>query len=343
MKIKIALIALVGMISNLANAQDPIFTEFFLVPETMNPGFTGYENTWHAGLLHRRQWPDGNRRIDTDYAFVNNMVTDVAAVGLTIMNHQEQFTNYNYFQANGVYSYYISLNDEWGITPGLEVGYGRKNYNFANLLLEDQIDTGTGAISGGSIDPGVQNYSNKIDFMDISAGFVINSEKAWIAGSLKHLNRPDISFTENGNVPLEMFLSVNGGYYFQLDNSPSSLFPEDSRVIVMANYMRQSEYNRLDFGCAFEVGFFTIGALAVTNPERKSSNSHFLTSVNPVATFALGEFRFGYSYDLSTSRLGKTHGVYELSLIWTSSHTCASCDNYKVKLKKNGESGYIRD
>jgi type IX secretion system PorP/SprF family membrane protein len=340
MKSKLIFALLFIVISIQATAQDPVFTQFFLVPETTNPGFTGYQNTWHAGLLHRRQWPDGDRRIDTDYGFVNNMVTNFAAVGLTVMNHHEEFTNYNYLQINGVYSYYIALSDEWGITPGLEAGYGQKNYNFSNLLLEDQIDINTGATSGTSIDPGIAHYSDKIDFLDISAGFVINSEQTWFAAALKHLNRPDISFTEAGNVPLDILISLNAGYYLELDGSPSSLFPEESRILIVGHYLRQSQYNRLDFGGAFEAGFFTIGALAATNPQRRSDEGHFLTSVNPFANFSLGEFTFGYAYDLSTSKLGRTHGVHELAIVWTSSHTCASCDNYKVKLKKNGVAGY---
>lgn len=46
------------------------------------------------------------------------------------------------------------------------------------------------------------------------------------------------------------------------------------------------------------------------------------------------------SYDLNTSRIGRTQGVHELSLTWQSNHACSQCDNYKVKLKRNGESGY---
>ncbi len=341
MKQKLLLIIAVLTISTQVKAQDPVFTEFFIVPETLNPGFTGFETAWHAGLLHRRQWPDGNRRIETQFAFLNNMVTDRAAIGGTILRHHEVFTNYNYLQVNAAYSYSVSLNDDWGFSPGLEVGWGHKNVDFKNLLLEDQINSNTGAISSGSVDPGFLRNNDKIDFLDVSAGFVLNNENTWIGAALKHLNRPNISFTEGGNVQLDMFLTVHGGHYFDLNNSPSSIFPEDCRVMVTANYMRQSQYNRLDIGAMFEAGYFTIGALAALNPERRDSNAHLLTSINPVATFTLSEFTFGYSYDLNTSKLGQTQGVHELSLTWTSKHVCNSCNNYKVKLKRNGDSGYV--
>ena len=79
-------------------AQDPVFTQYMLVPETINPAFTGLANAWNAGLLNRRQWPDGNRRMDTRYGYANKTVTDQLAVGGTVLNHHEEFTNYNYFR-----------------------------------------------------------------------------------------------------------------------------------------------------------------------------------------------------------------------------------------------------
>jgi type IX secretion system PorP/SprF family membrane protein len=322
-------------------AQDPIFTQYMFVPETINPAFTGIANAWNAGIINRRQWPDGNRRMDTRFGYVNNMVTDQLAVGGTILNHHEVFTDYNYYQLNGAVSYRVELNDEWRLRFGVEGGYGRKNFNFGGLLLEDQINIDDGSISGGSIDPGVLNGANKIDFLDFSGGIVLDKENMWFGAALKHLNRPDISFTENGNVPLDLFLTVHGGYYLTLDRSQLSFLPDDSDVFFTFNYMRQSQYNRLDIGGIMELPMFSFGVMAVTNPEGKSNNSHFITSVNPIISMKLGAFTFGYSYDLNTSRIGNTQGVHELSLTWQSNHTCNRCDNYKVKLKRNGENGYM--
>jgi type IX secretion system PorP/SprF family membrane protein len=321
-------------------AQDPIFTQYMLVPETINPAFTGIANAWNAGIINRRQWPDGNRRMDTRFGYVNNMATDQLAIGGTILHHHEVFTSYNYYQINTAVSYRVELNADWRMRFGIEGGYGRKNFNFGNLLLEDQININDGSVSGGSIDPGILNSGNKIDFWDASAGIVLDKENAWFGVTLKHINRPDISFTENGNVPLDMFLSLHGGYYLTLDKSPLGFLPDGSDVFLTFNYMRQSQYNRLDIGGIMELPQFSFGVMAVTNPEGKSNNSHFITSINPIVSMKLGSFTFGYSYDLNISKIGNTQGVHELSLTWQSNHTCNRCDNYKVKLKRNGENGY---
>lgn len=66
-----------------------------------------------AGIIHRRQWPDGNRKIDTQYAFANKMVREEIGLGSTVLNHHEVFTNYNYTQINGAFSYRVDLNYDW--------------------------------------------------------------------------------------------------------------------------------------------------------------------------------------------------------------------------------------
>lgn len=341
MKSKIIVLLLL-LCSLQATAQDPIFTQYYLVPETLNPAFTGIANTWSGGLIHRRQWPDGNRKIDTQYAYANNIVTDQIGVGLTVLNHNEVFTDYNYFKINAAVSYKIDLNYDWRLRFGLETGYGRKDFNFGNLLLEDQINTNSGQINPNSTDPGVINYSNKLNFLDIAAGFEVDEENAWFGVAVKHLNRADISFRENANVPLDLFLTVHGGYYLEFANAPSSLIPEGSNLLLTANYMRQGQYNRLDVGTIMDFTLFSFGAIAAVNPEGRSKNSHLITSINPVASFKAGEFTFGYSYDWNISKLGRTQGVHEFTMVWQSSRRCDGCDNYKVKLKRNGEDGYQR-
>jgi type IX secretion system PorP/SprF family membrane protein len=305
-------------------AQDPIFTQYSLVPETINPGFTGFQYDWRAGLLHRRQWPDGNRVIDTDYGFLNKMIGDHAGIGMTILNDREAFTNYNFFQINAVYSYKVEINSEWNFRPGLEVGYGNKSYNFKNLLLEDQINGNTGAISNSSIDQGVLNQKDHINFVDISAGILFDNEDGWFGAGLKHLNRPNISFLNEENVPLDLFLTVHGGYAFDIDETPTGLFPENSKLLLTTNYMRQSQYNRLDFGAALKFASLIFGANLATNPEPKSNYSHFITSINPYLSVHFDNFNFGYSYDISTSKIGHTQGIHELSLTWQL-RFCESC------------------
>jgi len=335
MKIRLLLLMVMMGAAQMANAQDPVFTQYFIVPQTLNPGFTGIYEDWHAGLLHRTQWPNEDRQIDTDFGFVNKLVGLNSGLGITLLSNREKFTSYSLSQINVNYSYTVELYDDWYFRPAIEVGGGFKDFNFSNLTLEDQINRETGSVRSQSIDPKLRN--SNIKFLDFSAGLLFTTERLWLGASLKHLNRPDISFTGDKNVPLEMFFSVHGTYEFDFMGRHPSFFPDESRVMVTANYMQQGEYNRLDAGGAIVLRGWSIGATAAMNPNKKSSNSHFLTSVNPFVTVQmLKHFVFGCSYDANTSRLSNTRGVFEVGLTYQADIdlNCKSCPNYLVRLPR---------
>jgi type IX secretion system PorP/SprF family membrane protein len=328
MKIKILIALLFGFTT--VQAQDPIFTQYFMAPQSNNPGFTGFMETTYAGIIHRSQWPSSNLKIVTNYAFLNMWVEDMnSGIGVSFLNHRESFTDYHYNQANISYSYRVQLENDWYFRPAIEVGFGNKSYGFQNLVLEDQLNIGTGTIDATSIDPIALN--EKQNFIDLSAGALFNNEFAWIGLSLKHLNRPNISFTQAGNQPLEMFMSVSGGYELPVANFLTRFLPYDTKMIFLGNYMRQSEFNRFDLGAQLIVGPAYIGIVAATNPGRKSDNSHLLTSINLIAGLQYEHFRFGYSYDLNTSGIGRTGGIHELGMTYQFDlkAKCFGCPNYE--------------
>jgi type IX secretion system PorP/SprF family membrane protein len=333
MKFKIILLILFTFMVIDVKAQDPIFTQAFLVPETMNPAFAGYLYTLHGGLIHRRQWPDGNRRLDTDFAFINKDITDQMGLGISVLNHHEDFTNYNYLQLNFAYSYVVEIDSDWFLRFGIEPGFGVKSFNFKSLLLEDQINVGNGSINGPSNDPSILNNLDKIIFFDLSTGFLLHKENFRFGASLKHLTRPNISFEQDKNTPLDMFLSLHSRYAVELNGIGFRRFPADSKLLFYTNYMRQGQYNRLDIGSGISLENFTFGANLAANLERKSSNSHLITSVNPFVSLKLDHFVFRYSYDANTSKIGNTQGIHELSLTWRLDleSTCRACSTYIVE------------
>lgn len=330
MKIKLFFIIISCCIYSKVNAQDPVFTQYFLVPETLNPGFSGFMETTYAGIIHREQWPDLDLKIDTDYVFVNTWNENMnSGYGISILNQRENATNYNFTQVNANYAYRVRISDDWDFRPAIEIGFGLKSFAFQNLLLADQINIRTGIVNTNSIDPLLS--TDKVSFFDATAGMVFNTENMWIGLSMKHLNKPNISFTQDGNVPLNTFFSLSTGYEFPLANYIDvKFFPYATKMFVTSNYMQQGRYNRLDIGASilFEKMFF--GATAVTNPAKNGINSQLLTSVNLFTGLQYDRLRLGIAYDLNTTKIGKTGGIYELSLTYQFSLDvkCFGCPNY---------------
>jgi type IX secretion system PorP/SprF family membrane protein len=310
-----------------ASAQDPIFTQFFMIPETLNTSFTGAKGTTNAGIIHRTQWPGIDFSINTQFAFVSNWFEEInSGLGISILNHKETNTRYNFTQANINYSYAVQLNDDWYFRPSISLGFGSKDFGFQNLLLEDQVNIFSGIINTTSIDPLLLN--ERVNFFDFSASFLINNEYSWFGLTMRHLNKPNISLDFQGNADLEIFLSAHGSYQITRDNYYRN--NEEEGFYILGNYMMQGVYNRLDIGTQYVFDKFSLALLAASNPNRSAIESHLLTSINATVGFKHEGWKFGYSYDFSTSKIGRTGGIYELSLSYdfANSRACFGCPKY---------------
>jgi type IX secretion system PorP/SprF family membrane protein len=315
----------------LVSAQDPIFTQYFLVPESLNPSFTGLLETTSAGVIHRSQWTNLNYKIDTDYAYFSTWSeNNQSGIGVNFLNHRENFTGYNFLQSNINYSYRVELNYEWYFRPGIEIGYGSKSFGFQNLILRDQINLSNETISPVSIDP--LQLNNRIHFINISTGLLFYTDNFWIGSAIKHLNRPNISIAEEGNIPLDMFYNISTGYEFNLsDIIETGFLPYETRMMVTGNFMDQGGYNRLDIGTSIIFSQLVIGATAALNPIKKPDQSHTLTSINLFSGLQYEKFKIGFSYDINTSKIGRTGGVFELGLVYqfdVEARKCFGCPNY---------------
>ncbi len=323
MKLKALLIIFLCLFLSEVKAQDPIFTQSSFILETINPGFSGFEDNGrtHIGLLHRTQWPRLGLRVNTHYAFWNKSVekSQSFGFGFSVLRQVEPVSKYSLNQINANYAHRVNLNGGWFFRPAVEVGIGYKTFNFSNLTLGDQININNETINPTTIDPLI-SANNNLFFVDVSSGLVFEKEESngqtyWFGASVKHINRPNISFVEDGNSPLNIFYSIHGNYRFPF------LFDHD--IMLSANFMQQGEFNRLDIGSLVQINQFLFGITAATNPARNSSNSHLLTSINTFVGLEYTDFRFGVSYDFNTSNIGSTNGVYELSITYLS--RCRSC------------------
>ena len=307
-----------------AYAQDPIHTQFFMIPETLSSSFTGAKQSTRAGIIHRTQWPGLNFSLNTQFAFFDNWLEEVnSGIGISVLNHQETTTRYNFTQINLNYAYQFPISSEWNARPSISFGYGSKDFGFQNLLLEDQINIFSGIINNASIDPIDLNES--VRFIDFSASVLFNSENSWVGLTFKHLNKPNISMQFDGQDNLEMFMSLHGSVYI-----PTGGYRNDNKLFVLANAMQQGDYNRFDLGAKYQMDNFSFALLAASNPNKVDPNSHFLTSVNAFMGLDWEGFRFGYSYDFNMTEIGRTGGVYELSISYDffNNYECFGCPDY---------------
>jgi len=292
-------------------SQDPVFTQFYNVPEYINPSFTGASGGTNISVLNRTQWFGLNYGLNSQFFSIDGFSEKMnSGLGLSIMNHQESTTRYNFTQMNFNYSYQVKLNRDWGFYPSISAGFGVKDYAFDNLLLEDQILIYQGIINVNSNDPFLTNDS--VSFFDMSAGFLVFNDRLWFGANLKHLTNPNISFdNEGGKVKLKSFLSVHGGYKIPLKTRYKR---EKFNLYFNMNYMRQANFDRLDIGSLVKYNGISLGVFGAFAPTSLDSKSHKLTSLNFVTNMDYKRFTFGYSYDYNLSSLIDTKGIFEISV-----------------------------
>jgi type IX secretion system PorP/SprF family membrane protein len=222
----------------------------------------------------------------------------------------------------------FQISDTWFFRPSISAGYGMKNYGFQNLLLEDQINLSNNNINTSTLDP-LLLKSQRI-FFDFSSSILFNNEDSWIGLTLKHLNKPNISLTENGNVPLDIFISVHSKVLIPVFNNYRNDFYGMSKLYLLTNFMLQGNFNRLDIGTQYIVDDqFSIGILASTNPMKNTEESPFISSVSTFAGVKWLGFRFGYSYDINTTNLLNTGGIHEFSVSYDFDINIRLLERYK--------------
>lgn len=310
-RMKKFIIFLMFFLLNKSFSQDPIFTQFYNVPEYLNPSFTGGGEGSQIGIINRSQWFGLNYGLNSQFFYFDGYLENInSGLGISLLNHHESVTRYNFTQVNLNYSFHVQLSDGWFFYPSISAGFGIKDYAFDNLLLEDQILISQGIININTDDPFLFNES--VSFFDTSAGLLIFNENFWFGGTMKHMTSPNISFeSEGGQVKLDKFYSVHGGYKWPLS---TRYVRDDFNLYFNMNYMRQSQFDRLDIGTMIELNAISLGATGAIMPTNISGSSHKLTSINLLANIDYRRFRFGYSYDLNISSLQNTKGVFEISI-----------------------------
>ena len=311
------------------SAQDVIFSQNFLVPETLNTSFTGAIRSTKLGAVYKSQWRNAALKTNSNYVFIDTWFEGFkTGVGISFLNQTESASSYTFNQVNLNYAMVFQINDAWYFRPSISVGFGMKNYGFQNLLLEDQINLNTSVINTSTIDPLLLNEQR--NFFDFSSSILFNNEDSWFGLTVKHLNKPNISLTENGNVPLDLFWSVHTKYYLSFLENFRTYFANKSKIFVLSNFMMQGNFNRLDIGMQYVFDDqVSLGITGSSSPLNKAENSSLINSVTTFLGVRWQGFRYGYSYDFNTTNLVNTGGIHEFSISYDFNINIRRLDRYK--------------
>ena len=306
-------------------SQDVAFTQSFMVPESINPSFSGFNESTKFGLIYKnQQWNGFDFNVNSEYMFFDDWYPDLnSGVGISFINHQETFTKYSLKQLNISWTYNVKINYYWNFRPSITFGFATKDFGFDNIVFEDQINIYQNIISLNTYDPIA--FDENTRYADFGASFLIYNDQHWFGLTLRHLNKPNISMLSQGDLPLDLFISAHASLEL-----PFLKYNSDNRINFIMNFVKQAKYDRFDLGFQYIYDRFSFALTAATNPIQTSDESHLITSINPIVGFAWEGFKFGYSYDFNMSNIGGDGGISEISVTYDflNNKDCFGCPIY---------------
>lgn len=304
---KSLLILCIGSAS-IAFGQDPEFTQFYANPIYLNPAMSGSHGCPRVNFNYRNQWPSIPGAFITNTVSYDQYVNALhGGISVSMMNDMAGQNTINWNSLNAAYSYHLQASKKYSFMFGAQVGWNQKFLDWNKLTFGDQIDPRKGFIYQTGDLPSGRVFDNgwgTKGFFDVSAGVVGFSENFYFGFAAKHLNRPNETLI-NSQPPgsrLPMRFTAHAGANIEVGKSSKYSNPMSISPNIVYTY--QGEFNQLNIGMYFKYGNFTAGTWL-------RPGDAFILSIG-VDT---GGFKFGYSYDITTSTLSNASGgSHELSL-----------------------------
>ncbi|NCU02397.1 MAG: type IX secretion system membrane protein PorP/SprF [Chitinophagaceae bacterium] len=306
-------------------AQDPNFSQFFASPLTLNPALTGKFN----GLVrvagnYRNQWPTINNAFRTttlsaDFGILGNRIPEFDQFGVGVMGmydiNGDGVMKNSFISGSVAYHKGIDEDGRHQIGVGFSGTYVQRRLDVNKLDFQDEL-TSLGFTGNTAEIFGSSGFLN-INYADVNAGFIYNGatndyNNFYIGASVYHINRPKVSFM-GAEYIMNPRVTVHGGGYFPIADATT--------LFVSANHQRQAGASETIFGAA--LGYTVNSDFDSPTDVYAGAFVRWGDAVIPYIGLEFGNYRFGVSYDVNTSRLAaasQRRGGMEVSLIWTKKH-----------------------
>jgi len=308
---KFKILTLFLLLSFISKAQDPQFSQFYAASLYLNPAFTG--NTIQGRVMgnYRHQWPTTPGAFVTyAFSFDYNLSVINSGLGILFMRDKAGSGGLGFTNIGGMYSTRIRLSKKYFIRTGMHFSYTLRELDFSKLTFGDQL-LGNDGNSTSETFP-----EQKVSYFDIASGFVFYSDQYWIGIAVHHLNQPNQSLIgKESRLPIKT--SLQSGIEIPVKKNIKGI--TISSITLAANYKAQQKWDQVDIGAYYNRDPLIFGIWYRGIPLLKSYKPKYANNdaIVLLVGFKINDFRIGYSYDITISRLiFDTGGSHEISLIY---------------------------
>jgi type IX secretion system PorP/SprF family membrane protein len=274
-------------------AQDPQFTQFYANPLYLNPAFAGTARCPRFCLNYRNQWPNISGTYVT-YSFSGDVHVDAMAggVGMLVTSDDQANGTLRTTNASLLYSYQAVINREFSLKFGLQATYMQKALDPTALHFGDMIDARRGFVWNTNEPLPAQTLKTA----DFSVGMLGYSKHYFFGFAAHHITQPNEGFLSDSPLPVKF--TAHGGAIITLEKG------NESYISPNILFQSQQQFRQLNLGLYYVKGPFVAG-LWYRNAD----------AVIALVGIQNANFKFGYSYDVTVSKLaGNTAGSHEVSV-----------------------------
>lgn len=294
-KLALAITCLIVTASQL-KAQDPEFTQFYANQLYLNPALAGNTFCPRVSAGYRVQWPNVYGTYSTIGLSIDRYVNSVkGGVGLMVMQDRAAQGTLNTTGIGLIYAPKIPLGRHLGVSFAIQAGWWQKAVNWGKLTFGDMIDAHSG-FTGTTEELPPTNAT--VGNFDLGAGMVLSGDHWFVGGALHHILEQNESFL-NGTSKLPVKYTVHAGA-----NLPIGDKYDNTYISPNILYRKQGDFEQMNLGCYFKKETI-VGGLWYRGRDA------FIMLLGVES----GQFRIGYSYDVTISKLtNTTAGSHEISL-----------------------------
>jgi type IX secretion system PorP/SprF family membrane protein len=291
--------------TQITNAQDPEFTQFYANKLYLNPAFAGSQRCPRISVNYRNQWPALGSTYVTYNASYDQFVRPLeGGLGILLMNDVQGDGAISTSTISGMYSYALRANRFFTVRMGFQASYYQKKLNW-DFVFPDMLHPLYGPIwPTNEIPP--SNLSRS--FFDFSAGIVGFNRDYFFGVAVHHLTEPLESFYSNSYSEsiLPRKYTVHFGTKIPL---PSRRFKRgELSLSPQFIFQQQQDFQQVNYGLYLNRTNIVAGIWV-----RQNFGFHYDSFIMLVG-FVQDKIQFAYSYDLTISKLkNQTLGAHEVS------------------------------
>ncbi|WP_417588741.1 PorP/SprF family type IX secretion system membrane protein [Owenweeksia hongkongensis] len=337
----------------LMQAQDPVFSQFNLNKNYLNPAYAGYSGDLSIGVNSRMQWNNIPGKFSTN-TFNANIGCGAGRFGLALTGYDHVEGEGYLHSQNAAVQMSVNLPGKLGrmfgrklrrqkyiMSGGISVGVGQKTLDWDKLTFSDQYSAYQGFSGQPSAAHGYSEASNTI--FDLSAGLrmqaEINRKGSYVSfgGAIFHLNKPVETFYDSDNrlpprYTFHFFTYLQTKKFTNKPNFLSVGMISDNQQNLRTNTFMMAK--DVQHWGKVSMGFRRQNFLLVDRN---------VDAVILQGLVSFGGLTLGYSYDITISKLGphNTFGTHEIGIAYNFSGFGLCGGGKKGKGKKSADNCFM--